>query len=90
MVDELRDGKFHEGDGVCVRRKVNGPCFADVKSVPADRFPLTMAARTTRMGLACGLTYGLAQDALSLIKGRRLDYVDWMLGRRKTALDAEA
>ena len=47
-----------------------------------DRFPLATAGRTAKMGLLTGLTFGLLQDGLSLLNGRRLDYVDWLFGRR--------
>ena len=46
-----------------------------------DRFPMVTAARTAKMGLLAGLGFGLAQDALSLAKGKRLGYVDYVLGR---------
>ena len=55
-----------------------------------DRLPLTTAARTTKMGLLVGVGYGLAQDALSLVRGRRLDYVDWLLGGREVESGAKA
>jgi hypothetical protein len=32
------------------------------------------------MGLVVGLGYGLTQDALALLKGQRVGYVDWMRG----------
>ncbi|CZR55526.1 uncharacterized protein PAC_05414 [Phialocephala subalpina] len=50
-----------------------------------NRFPITTAARTAKSGLAIGLAYGLAQDAIAAAKGRRLGYVDFILrkGRRK-------
>lgn len=44
-------------------------------------FPLLTALRTLRLGLYTGLGFGLVQDALSLARGRRLDYVDFFLGR---------
>lgn len=46
-----------------------------------DILPLNTAARTIRTGLYGGLTFGLAQDALGLARGRRLGYVDFLLGR---------
>ena len=53
--------------------------------IPTDRFPVTTAARTAKSGLAIGLAYGLAQDAIGAAKGRRPGYVDFILrgGRRK-------
>lgn len=47
----------------------------------ADRFPLITAARTAKVGLYTGIAYGLCQDALSLARGRRLGYVDFLLGK---------
>ena len=41
-----------------------------------DHLPIVQAAQTAKMGLVCGLTFGLAQDALQLFRGRRLAYVD--------------
>ena len=52
-----------------------------------DRFPLSTAARTSKVGLIGGLSYGLVQDALGLARGRRLGYVDLLLGRRHDGMD---
>ena len=46
-----------------------------------NRFPLPTAARTAKMALKIGLVYGLAQDMLSLSRGRSLAYVDLLLGK---------
>ena len=51
-----------------------------------DILPLNAAAATIRRGLYGGLAFGLAQDALGLARGRRLDYVDFLLGRNQDAL----
>ncbi|KAI9821094.1 MAG: hypothetical protein M1827_003828 [Pycnora praestabilis] len=48
-----------------------------------NRFPLITAARTAKSGLAFGLAFGLAQDVISLARGRRLAYVDFLLGTRR-------
>lgn len=48
-----------------------------------DRFPVITAARTAKKGLAIGLAYGLVQDVLGLMRGRRLGYVDLLTGRRR-------
>lgn len=52
----------------------------------ADRFPVTAAARTAKTGLAFGLVYGLAQDAVGAMRGRQPGYVEFILrgGKRKT------
>lgn len=47
------------------------------------------AARTARTGLMAGLALGLVQDALGLARGRRLAYVDLLLGRRNGDLEPE-
>ena len=52
-----------------------------------DRFPLITAARTIRVGLLCGLGFGIVQDALGLARGRRLAYVDFLLGRNRRQRD---
>lgn len=49
-----------------------------------DRFPLITAARTAKVGLLTGLAFGLVQDALGFAKGRRLAYVDFILGRNRS------
>lgn len=51
-----------------------------------DRFPVTAAARTAKTGLAIGLVYGLAQDAVGALRGRRPGYLEFILrgGKRKT------
>lgn len=48
-----------------------------------DILPLNTAARTIRTGLYGGLAFGFVQDALGLARGRRLGYVDFLLGRRR-------
>jgi hypothetical protein len=52
----------------------------------ADRFPVTAAARTAKTGLAFGLVYGLTQDVVGAMRGRRPGYVEFILrgGKRKT------
>jgi hypothetical protein len=54
--------------------------------VVADRFPMVAAARTAKTGLAIGLAFGLAQDAVGALRGRRPGYVDFILrgGKRKS------
>ena len=48
-----------------------------------NRFPLVTAARTARMGFWGGLAFGLAQDAVGLLRGRRIGYVDFLRGRMR-------
>ncbi|KAI9648190.1 hypothetical protein NHQ30_002822 [Ciborinia camelliae] len=45
-----------------------------------NRFPITTAARTAKTGLIFGLAYGLVQDAVGYARGRRLGYVDFLMG----------
>ena len=47
-----------------------------------DRFPLATAGRTIKVGLLSALAFGFAQDALGLARGRRLEYVDFLLKKR--------
>lgn len=41
-----------------------------------DRFSMTNTLRTAKRGFYSGLAFGLVQDALGLIRGRRLRYID--------------
>lgn len=43
-----------------------------------NRFPIPTAARLARLGLKVGIAYGLVQDAMSLMRGRRLGYVEFV------------
>ncbi|OCK77766.1 hypothetical protein K432DRAFT_303465 [Lepidopterella palustris CBS 459.81] len=40
------------------------------------KFPLPTAVRTAKLGLVVGLGFGLVQDAMALVKGQRVGYVD--------------
>ncbi|KAJ9621859.1 hypothetical protein H2203_006739 [Taxawa tesnikishii (nom. ined.)] len=52
-----------------------------------NRFPVPTAARTATIALKLGLGFGLAQDALSLMRGRRLGYIEvtrkFIFGKRE-------
>lgn len=66
------------------------PTIRDLPRLTAiDRFPLTTAARTAKTGLAMGLAFGLAQDALGAAKGRRPGYVDFIIRRGRRRADIE-
>ncbi|KAK5109152.1 hypothetical protein LTR62_007514 [Meristemomyces frigidus] len=58
-----------------------------------NRFPIPTAVRTARLGAKYGLMFGLVEDVLSLLKGRRLGYVEfvkkWTFGA-STTMAAEA
>jgi hypothetical protein len=45
-----------------------------------DRFPLPTAARTAKMGLGLGITFGLLQDMAGMLRGRQPGYVRFALG----------
>lgn len=47
-----------------------------------DRLPILTAARIAKTGLYSGLGFGLLQDLAGLARGRRLAYVDYLMGRR--------
>ncbi|OBT72161.1 hypothetical protein VF21_08768 [Pseudogymnoascus sp. 05NY08] len=71
-------------DVVRGRRDVGGTVVASLSVAGGfslwNRFPLATAARTAKTGLAIGLAYGLAQDAVGAMRGRRPGYVDFILG----------
>jgi len=43
-----------------------------------NRFPLPTAVRLAKTGAKVGLGFGLAQDVVSLLRGRRLGYVEFI------------
>lgn len=43
-----------------------------------NKMPLPTATRLMKMGLKYGLLWGLVQDAVNVIKGRRLGYVEFL------------
>jgi hypothetical protein len=43
-----------------------------------NRFPLPTAARVAKMGAKVGLLFGVLQDAVSMMRGRRLGYVEFI------------
>lgn len=43
-----------------------------------NRMPLPTATRLMKMGMKYGLLWGLVQDAVNVIKGRRLGYVEFV------------
>lgn len=44
--------------------------------------PIATAARTAKVGLYTGLAFGLLQDLAGLARGRRLAYVDFLVGKK--------
>ena len=57
------------------------PGTTSLTAPSTDRFPLIMAARTTKTALVVGLLYGGVQDLVGLARGRRVGYVEFV--RRK-------
>ncbi|KAM3086165.1 hypothetical protein ACMFMG_000301 [Clarireedia jacksonii] len=55
-----------------------------------NRFPVTTAARTAKTGLAFGLIYGLVQDAVGAVKGRKPGYMDFITQRGKPRREHES
>ena len=55
-----------------------------------DKFPLPTAGRTIKVGLYGSLAFGLAQDALGLARGRRLRYIDFLMGKTRDDSGMEA
>lgn len=59
-----------------------------------NRFPLPTAARVAKMGAKAGLVFGVLQDAVSMMRGRRLGYVEFVKrlvgGRRESSAAAAA
>jgi hypothetical protein len=58
-----------------------------------NRFPLPTAARVAKMGAKAGLVFGVLQDAVSMMRGRRLGYVEFvkrLVGGRREGSAAPA
>ncbi|KAI9699254.1 MAG: hypothetical protein M1820_007226 [Bogoriella megaspora] len=55
-----------------------------------NRFPMPTAARTAKMGLRFGLGYGILQDVVGVLKGRRVGYIDWIIGRSKSEVNVNS
>lgn len=79
-IERLKDES--EAGGVWVQRDFISTVIAALGTAGGfsawNRLPLVTAARTATMGLKVGLAFGLAQDALSLLRGRRVGYVEWL------------
>lgn len=72
-VDEMR------GDADCLNTAVAALGTAGAFSL-WNRFPLPAAARTAKLALIAGLGYGLAQDAIAALRGRKITYVEALKG----------
>lgn len=49
----------------------------------SGRLSLLTSARTVKIGVYSGLAFGLVQDTLSLARGRRVGYIDFILGKNR-------
>ena len=47
------------------------------------------ATQIAKIGLYGGLALGLTQDALGLARGRRVGYIDFLLGKKRQENDTE-
>ena len=67
-------GLFNLWSTFCLFRSI-------IVNVETDRFPMysTTSVRIARTGFLGGLVFGLAQDALTLVRGRQLAYVDFII-----------
>ena len=88
-VREVRVGAGVGEEGGGVPRDFMSTVFAGLGTAGAfsawNRFPLPTAVRLAKMGAKAGLGFGLVQDAVSLLRGRRLGYVEFV---KKHALGA--
>ncbi|KAF2168570.1 hypothetical protein M409DRAFT_36327 [Zasmidium cellare ATCC 36951] len=55
-----------------------------------NRLPLPTVARTAKMGAKVGLAFGLLQDALNVVKGKRVGYVEFVKRHTVGEGDTEA
>lgn len=89
MLDEGVDGveeKQVAGNRDCVSSMLAGLGSAGIFSA-WNRMPVPTAARIARMGAKAGLAFGLLQDALSLVRGRRVGYIEFI--KRHTVGEGE-
>lgn len=90
-------GKSEEERLVAGNRDFVSSVFAGLGTAGAfsawNRFPVPTAARLARMGAKYGLAYGVVQDLVSLLRGRRLGYVEFIkrhtIGTRETIIDMD-
>lgn len=75
--EEGTEEKQVAGNRDCVSSMLAGLGTAGIFSA-WNRFPLPTAARTAKMGAKAGLAFGLLQDAVSLMKGRKVGYVEFI------------
>ena len=77
-----RVGGGRRGPPVWVQRDFLSTVVAALGTAGAfsawNRFPVETAARTALMGLRVGFGFGVAQDVIGLLRGRRLGYVEFV------------
>ncbi|KAL1304039.1 hypothetical protein AAFC00_000476 [Neodothiora populina] len=71
-----------EAPGVYVQRDFLSTVVAALGTAGAfsawNRFPVETSARTALMGLKVGFGFGIAQDVVGLLRGRKLGYVEFV------------
>ncbi|KAK4504482.1 hypothetical protein PRZ48_005398 [Zasmidium cellare] len=65
------------GNRDCVSSMLAGLGSAGIFSA-WNKLPLPTVARTAKMGAKVGLVFGLTQDALNVVKGKRVGYVEFI------------
>ncbi|KAK4627146.1 hypothetical protein CLAFUW4_03927 [Fulvia fulva] len=81
--DDLLEGSYGKeearvaGNRDCLSSMLAGLGTAGIFSA-WNRFPLPTAARTAKMGAKAGLAFGVLQDMVSLMRGRRVGYVEFV------------
>lgn len=79
-LERLGDGT--RGPVVWVQRDFMSTVVAALGTAGAfsawNRLPIETAARTARIGLKAGLGFGILQDLVGLMRGRRLGYVEFV------------
>lgn len=63
---------------------------ADFRLRDADRFSMSTAGRTAKLGLLFGLAYGGVQDLVGLARGRPIGYVETLRRRFGSAVGPAA
>jgi len=79
---ELGLEKLENLRGVWVQRDFLSTTVAALGTAGAfsvwNRMPVNTAARTATLALKAGIGFGLVQDALSVLRGRRVGYVEYV------------
>jgi hypothetical protein len=88
IVDAMRGGQSKDFISTVIAAVTVAGCYSLLSmcafwtdcwlTAATERHPVPTASHTLKVGLLFGLGYGLAQDALGLIRGRRLAYVEFV------------